>query len=239
VDIPSLFSRSTGKSKISVLIVWLAASMLSSTAAGQAPSPPQFPEVVQRLMLECEQGKYESCSFLGMTYAYGSGVAKDEARAVAFYQRACDGGFAPGCYALGSKYASGTGVAKDEARAAALYQKACDGGSDAGCYALGFMYANGRGVPQSYDVAVDWYVLSAEQGDPTGQYLLGLMYDKGFGVTPNVILAHKWLNLAAAHAPRQVRENVLRLRDAVGSKMTRAQLDLAQQLAVDFVPVRQ
>jgi TPR repeat protein len=104
---------------------------------------------------------------------------------------------------------------------------------------LGFMYANGRGVPQSYDVAVDWYVLSAEQGDATGQYLLGLMYDKGFGVTPNVILAHKWLNLAASHAPPQIRENVLRLRDAVASKMTRPQLDMAQQLAVDFVPSRQ
>jgi len=103
---------------------------------------------------------------------------------------------------------------------------------------LGFMYANGRGVPQSYDVAVDWYLQSAEQGDPTGQYLLGLMYDKGFGVTPNVILAHKWLNLAAAHAPWQRRENVLRLRDAIASKMTRAQLDLAQRLAVDFVPIR-
>jgi TPR repeat protein len=103
---------------------------------------------------------------------------------------------------------------------------------------LGFMYANGRGVPQSYDVAVDWYVQSAEQGDPTGQYLLGLMYDKGFGVNPNIILAHKWLNLAAAHAPRRNRENVLRLRDAVASKMTRAQLDLAQQLAVDFMPIR-
>jgi TPR repeat protein len=62
------------------------------------------------------------------------------------------------------------------------------------------------------------------------------MYDKGFGVTANVILAHKWLNLAAAHAPLQSRENILRLRDAVASKMTRAQLDLAQQLAVDFVP---
>ena len=103
---------------------------------------------------------------------------------------------------------------------------------------LGFMYANGRGVPQSYDVAVDWYVQSAEQGDPTGQYLLGLMYDKGLGVTPNVILAHKWLNLAAAHAPWPNRENVLRLRDAIASKMTRAQLDFAQRLAVDFVPIR-
>jgi uncharacterized protein len=103
---------------------------------------------------------------------------------------------------------------------------------------LGFMYANGRGVPQSYDLAVDWYLQSAERGDPTGQYLLGLMYDKGFGVTQDVVLAHKWLNLAAAHAPRQNRENVLRLRDALASKMTRAQLDLAQQLAVDFVPSR-
>jgi len=103
---------------------------------------------------------------------------------------------------------------------------------------LGFMYANGRGVPQSYDVAVDWYLLSAEQGDPTGQYLLGLMYDKGFGVTPNIILAHMWLNLAAAHTPRWNLENVLRLREAVAGKMTRAQLDLAQQLAVNFVPSR-
>jgi TPR repeat protein len=87
-------------------------------------------------------------------------------------------------------------------------------------------------------VAVDWYLQAAEGGDPTGQYLLGLMYDKGFGVTQNVIFAHKWLNLAAAHAPRQNRENILRLREAVASKMTRAQLELAQQLAVDFVPSR-
>lgn len=122
----------------------------------------------------------------------------------------------------------------DVSRTAALAQR-----GDAHAQAvLGFMYANGRGVPQSYDVAVDWYLQSAEQGDPTGQYLLGLMYDKGFGVTPNIVLAHKWLNLAAAHAPRPNRENLLRLRDAVASKMTRGQIDLAQQLAVGFVPAR-
>jgi TPR repeat protein len=103
---------------------------------------------------------------------------------------------------------------------------------------LGFMYANGHGVPQSYDVAVDWYTKSACQGDPDGQYLLGLMYDKGFGVKADVVQAHKWLNLAAAHAPWPNRENYLRMRNAVGTKMTPAQLDLAQQLAVDFVPAR-
>ena len=103
---------------------------------------------------------------------------------------------------------------------------------------LGFMYANGRDVPQSYDIAVNWYLQSATRGDPTGQYLLGLMYDKGLGVSQDVVLAHKWLNLAAAHAPRQNRENVLRLREAVATKMTRDQLDLAHQLAIDFVPSR-
>ncbi len=103
---------------------------------------------------------------------------------------------------------------------------------------LGFRYANGFGVPQSYDVAVDWYLRSARQGDPDGQYLLGLMYDKGFGVDADVVKAYKWLDLAAAHAPPRNRENFLRMRDAVATKMTRAQLDLAQQLAVDFVPTR-
>jgi TPR repeat protein len=88
-------------------------------------------------------------------------------------------------------------------------------------------------------VAVDWYLRSAHQGDPEGQYLLGLMYDKGFGVDLDVVLAHKWLNLAAAHAPLRSREDFLRIRDAVASKMTRAQLDLAHQLAVDFVATRQ
>jgi uncharacterized protein len=104
---------------------------------------------------------------------------------------------------------------------------------------LGFMYANGQGVPQSYELAVNWYERSAQQGDPNGQYLLGLMYDKGFGVTADVVLAQKWLNLAAAHAPRQNQENFTRIRDAVRSKMTRPQIEVAQQLATDFVPLRE
>jgi TPR repeat protein len=103
---------------------------------------------------------------------------------------------------------------------------------------LGFLYANGQGVPQSYDVAVGWYQRSARQGDSDGQYLLGLMYDKGFGVEADVVLAHKWLNLAAAHASPHNRENFLRIRDAVASKMTPAQLEAAQKLALDFIPAR-
>lgn len=104
---------------------------------------------------------------------------------------------------------------------------------------LGFMYANGHGVPQSYDEAVNWYLQSAEQGDPEGQYLLGLMYDKGLGIHIDVVKAYKWLNLAAAHAPLRNRENFLKMRDAIASKMTPAQIEVAQRLALDFIPARQ
>jgi uncharacterized protein len=101
---------------------------------------------------------------------------------------------------------------------------------------VGFNYEHGLGVSQNYDVAVDHYVRAAEHGDPTGQYLLGLMYDKGHGVWQDAVLALKWLNLAAAHAPTRYRENYLRLRDAVASKMTPSQISLAQRLAFEWVP---
>lgn len=101
---------------------------------------------------------------------------------------------------------------------------------------LGFKYEHGLGVPQSFETAAALYQRAAEQGDPTGQYLLGLMYDKGHGVWEDTVLAHKWLNLAAAHAPARHREQYLRIRDAVASKMTPDQIYFAQQLAVQWVP---
>ena len=92
------------------------------------------------------------------------------------------------------------------------------------------MYEHGRGVPPNYGAAVYWYSRAAEQGHATAQYLLGLMYDKGHGTTRSNVLAYKWLSLAAAHAHPGVREYYLRIRDAVGTKLTPAQLAEAQLL---------
>jgi TPR repeat protein len=101
---------------------------------------------------------------------------------------------------------------------------------------LGFMYENGLGAPQSYDVAVDLYTQAAERGDPTAQYLLGLMYDKGHGVPRNDILSYKWLNLAAAAAPVRDRQNYLKMRNAVASKMSLNEILEGQWLAVNWRP---
>ena len=117
-------------------IFWLAASIFSFAAVRPASSAPQTSDSVQRLTSECEQGKFASCGVLGFIYVSGSGVAKDEARGAALFQRGCDGGDAMGCVGLGHVYWNAHGVAKDEARAAALYQRGCDGGAAMGCSSL-------------------------------------------------------------------------------------------------------
>jgi uncharacterized protein len=104
---------------------------------------------------------------------------------------------------------------------------------------LGFRYENGFGVPQNYVAAADLYRRGAEQGDAFAQSRLGLSYDHGHGVPQDYILAYKWLNLAAARAPRRQRDFYLRLRDAVASKMSLAQVMEGQRLALLWVAGRE
>jgi uncharacterized protein len=103
---------------------------------------------------------------------------------------------------------------------------------------LGFLYENGHGAPQAYDAAADLYTSAAVSGNPFGQFMLGLMYDKGHGVPQDFVLAYKWLNLAAARASRRERDYFLRLRNAVASKMSPAQISEGQRLALAWTPGR-
>jgi TPR repeat protein len=104
---------------------------------------------------------------------------------------------------------------------------------------LGFMFETGRGVPQNYTEAAMWYRRAAEQGDSLAQYSLGLLYDHGFGVPRNIVEASKWLNLSAAGAPPRAREARARIRDAVGTKMTRGEIAQARLRALEWAPTRE
>ncbi len=106
-------------------------------------------------------------------------------------------------------------------------------GGDARAQALlGFMFEHGYGAPQVYDSAAGLYGQAAMRGNPFGQAMFGLMYDKGHGVPQDFVLAYKWLNLAAARARTRERDHFLRLRDAVASKMSPAQIAEGQRLAM-------
>jgi len=96
---------------------------------------------------------------------------------------------------------------------------------------LGWMFETGRGVPQNYYEAAKWYYRAADQGNGWAQFELGLLYNKGKGVPRDLVLAHMWLDLAASQAVGNDRDFKARIRDAVASKMTAAQVAAAQQLA--------
>jgi TPR repeat protein len=137
----------------------------------------------------------------------------------------------------------GAGIAaydhQDFNRAATILRPLAIGGDPRAQSYVGYMYETGRGFPQNYNVAAYWYFRAANQGETTAQYRLGLLYDKGDGLQQDYIKAHMWFNLAAAHAPPPSRDFCVRLRDAVATKMTRGQIGVARQLALQWVPVRE
>lgn len=146
--------------------------------------------------------------------------------------------------APGPARAGGAGTAKamslyakgDYMGAAALLTRLAEAGDARAQAMLGLLYEHGHGVPQDFAVAAWWYGCAAERGDANGQYLLGLAYDKGRGVPRDVVLSQKWLILAAARASAEERSIYIRIRNAVATKMSRAQIALAQQLALQWTP---
>jgi len=105
---------------------------------------------------------------------------------------------------------------------------------------LGYRLAIGLGVPQNDPEAAYWYRRAAEQGDPDAQYLLGVCFDLGKGVPIDFVLAHKWLNLSASRTrPVDEREHRARMRDAVRTKLSFPELEIAQSLALNWRPRRE
>jgi TPR repeat protein len=99
---------------------------------------------------------------------------------------------------------------------------------------LGFMYSIGQGVPQDYVLAAKWYRIAAERGHGGAQFALGLLHNKGQGVQMDFVRAYMWLNLSASQAVGEDRDFKVRIRDAVASKMTVAEVAVAQQMAMNW-----
>jgi uncharacterized protein len=99
---------------------------------------------------------------------------------------------------------------------------------------LGWMYSTGNGVPQDYYLAAKWYYRAASRGHGGAQFALGMLYNKGEGVPRDFVLAYMWLNLSASQASGDDRDFKIRMRDAIATKMTAAQLATAQHMALNW-----
>jgi len=143
-------------------------------------------DTADSLQQACDLGDAKGCYKLGLKFAKGESVPKDDAKAVSLLQKACDGGDVMGCNDLGFMYGSGRGVPKDDAKAVQFYQKACDGGHSQSCHNLGVMYASGRGVPTDTAKAFQLYQRACDGGYAGGCNNLGQAYANGWGVQKDV-----------------------------------------------------
>ena len=167
---------------------------------------------------------------LGLMYANGRGVPKDDAEAVKWLRKAAEKGVDESQYNLGLMYANGRGVPKDDATAVRLYRKAAENGIAGAEYNLGLMYANGRGVPKDDAEAVKWLRKAAEKGVDESQYELGLMYANGRGVPKDDATAYQWYLLAVAQGNEEARKGM----DDMEKLLTPEQRAEGQRMAREF-----
>jgi len=102
---------------------------------------------------------------LGVCYAHGQGVEKDEVEAVKWYRKAAEGNYVEGQNTLGFCYWAGQGVVQNYLEAVNWYRKAAERNHAQAQYNLGVCYANGQGVAQDEVEAVKWYRKGAEGGE--------------------------------------------------------------------------
>jgi len=134
---------------------------------------------------------------LGLMYAEGQGVAKDNAQAVTWYQMAAEQGFLIAQKKLGGMYYLGEGVPQDYAAALKWYRMAAESGDSEVQNNLGAIFDNGFGVKQDYAEALKYYRKAADRGSAVAQHNLGAMYFQGKGVPQSNAEALKWYRKGA------------------------------------------
>jgi hypothetical protein len=133
------------------LALCLLALALSIPAVAQEDKP--LSDKTKALIEKAEGGDAVAQWHVGLKYAKGEGVLKDDKEAVKWYRKAADQGLADAQYNLGVMYANGIGVRMDDKEAVKWYRKAADQGYVMAQHDLGMMYASGQGVLKDYKKA--------------------------------------------------------------------------------------
>jgi V8-like Glu-specific endopeptidase len=105
-----------------------------------------YATALRRLSPLAEKGDARAQFDIGFMHAYGWGVQRDSAAAIAWYRKAADQGLEVAQHFLGLAYANGEGVRPDDAEAARWFARAATQGFAQAQFMLGLMTLDGRGV---------------------------------------------------------------------------------------------
>ncbi|MBS0578895.1 MAG: sel1 repeat family protein [Proteobacteria bacterium] len=170
---------------------------------------------------------------LGECYAEGTGVKRDEQRAVQLFRRGAEHGSAQAAFSLGAAYEHGRGVRKSDADAVHWYQVAAEGGEGEAALNYANMLDAGRGVPRNSALAAEWYRKGAALGSASAANNLGMSYAMGRGVPRDMVQAYEWFCAAMSRPTRlqNFEQGDANLRRAAGSVSARGRIEANLALA--------
>ena len=157
----------------------------------------QYEEAVKYYRKAAAQGHRGAQNSLGVCYALGQGVPKDDGKAVPWFRKSAEQGNPVAQRNLGVWYLYGRGVEKDWSKAVSLFQKAAEQGGASAQYNLAECYFWGKGIKKDDKEAFRWYEKAAEQGNAGAMGRLGDCYYDGIGVAQNYEKAFSWYQKGA------------------------------------------
>lgn len=155
-----------------------------------------------------EAGDAAAQNELGLRYAHGIELKKNDRLAVLWYRKAAEQGNVCAQFNLGRRYEDGLGVSQNIDQAVEWYRKAARRGSAPARNNLGWIYLTGKGGRKNYARAVVLIRKAAEQGFAYAQSNLGWMLGDGVGVRRNEGESVKWYSKAAEQGDAAAQYNL-------------------------------
>ncbi len=159
----------------------------------------QMAEAIAAYRKAVDKGNSAAMVELGILFAAGSGVAKDEAQARQLFERAAAAGNPRGVTRLTAlANGGGAGPPADPAQARAMLAKAADTNSAEAQFQLGVMYAEGTGGPKDDVAARALFEKAAAQNHAEALDWLGSFVLSGRGGPQDTSAAKGYFEKAAA-----------------------------------------
>jgi TPR repeat protein len=153
-------------------IVCLAAPAWADFKAGEkAYQSGDYATALREWQPLAEQGHVLAQYQLGLLYANGKGVTKDDAKARQWYEKAAIQGHTEAQVNLGVLLMYARGGQQDYKMAVYYLRLAANQGNDLAQRRLGQMHERGEGVQQDYIKAYMWYSIGSANGGEAGARL--------------------------------------------------------------------
>jgi TPR repeat protein len=170
----------------------------------------QMPEAIAAWRKAADKGSTSAMVELGVLYASGAGVTKDEAQARALLERAAQAGNPRGISNLAA-LPGGGGAPADPAQARQLLAKAAETNAEAQ-YQLGVMLAEGTGGEKDDAGARSLFEKAAAQNHPAALEQMGEFAEAGRGGPKDKDAAKGYYERAAALGDETAKKALERLR---------------------------